>query len=593
MRTIIFLVLAALTTFITNAQLRTADSSGIQNKYLDIPYAGLSEAQKLDVYLPGEGNGPFPVILAIHGGGFMAGDKRDLQLEPMLNGLKRGYAVIAINYRLSGEATWPAQIHDCKAAVRWIRANADKYKLDGNRIAAWGGSAGGHLASMLGTSAGVEKLEGAALGNADQSSRVQAVINWFGPTDFLKMDMQLRESGAVNPMIHSIPTSPESILLGNNLEDVPELVREANPGTYVSADDPPFFIQHGTEDSLVPYQGSVLLARQLGEVLTAKNVSLELFPATGHGNGPAFYTAYNMDKIFHFMDLHLKPKVETGLITVGGFKLRYVVKGEGIPCLVIGSSVYYPKTFSKELHKHLKMYYVDMRWFAPEVSGEPVNKLSISNIVKDIEQIRQIFQLEKPIILGHSIHGTVAMEYAKFYPEHVSSLVLIGAPNRFGNAFFDEATARAWEKASESRKEMQTKNWMELSKISAGLTEAEKVVEEYCTMAPTYWFDPTYDAHWLWDGVFIRAHLLRPLYSEVFHNYSMFANESKAPVPTMVFLGKYDFAIPPNLWKPDKNVEDITTIVLEKSGHTPQLEQSKAFDAALLDWLKYKKNNDE
>lgn len=240
MRTIIFLLLAALTSFTTNAQLRNADISGIQNKYLDIPYAGLSEAQKLDIYLPDDGNGPFPIILAIHGGGFMAGDKRDLQVEPMLNGLKRGYAVVAINYRLSGEASWPAQIHDCKAAVRWIRANADKYKLDGHRIAAWGGSAGGHLASMLGTSAGVEKLEGVALGNTDESSHVQAVVNWFGPTDFLKMDDQLHESGAVNPMIHSIPTSPESILLGNNLEDVPELVKEADPGTYVSADDPPF-----------------------------------------------------------------------------------------------------------------------------------------------------------------------------------------------------------------------------------------------------------------------------------------------------------------------------------------------------------------
>lgn len=327
--------------------------------------------------------------------------------------------------------------------------------------------------------------------------------------------------------------------------------------------------------------------------MSAKNVSLELFPATGHGNGPAFYTADNMDKIFHFLDRHLKPKVETGFITVGGFKLRYVVKGEGTPCLVIGSSVYYPKTFSEELHKYLKMYYVDMRWFAPELSSDPVNKLNISNIVKDIEQIRQVFQLEKPIILGHSIHGTIAMEYAKFYPEHVSSLVLIGSPNRFGNAFYDEATASAWEKSSASRKKMQTKNWIELSKIDAGLTEAEKVVEEYCTMGPTYWLDPTYDAHWLWNGVFIRAHILRPLYSEVFHNYSMFANESKAPVPTIVFLGKYDFTIPPNLWEPDKNVDDVTTIVLEKSGHTPQLEQSGEFDATLLDWLNYKKNNDE
>ena len=120
------------------------------------------------------------------------------------------------------------------------------------------------------------------------------------------MDEQLNESGFGNPMVHSIPTSPESILLGKNLQDVPSLVKEADPGTYISSDDPPFFIQHGIEDTLVPYQGSVLLARQLGKVLGAKNVQLELFPATGHGNGPAFFTDANYDKIFNFIDRHLK-----------------------------------------------------------------------------------------------------------------------------------------------------------------------------------------------------------------------------------------------------------------------------------------------
>ena len=166
-----------------SAQLKEADVSGIKTKYIDLPYATLSESQKLDIYLP-DGKGPFPVILSIHGGGFMVGDKGDGQVEPMLRGLKQGYAVVAINYRLSGEAIWPAQIYDCKAAVRWIKANAQKYNLDADHIVAWGGSAGGHLSSLLGTSAGVEKLEGAELGNAGQSSRIQAVIDWFGPTRF-------------------------------------------------------------------------------------------------------------------------------------------------------------------------------------------------------------------------------------------------------------------------------------------------------------------------------------------------------------------------------------------------------------------------
>lgn len=272
-----------------------------QTKHSDIVYATESSAQKLDIYLPAKGEGPFPVILSIHGGAFKAGDKADGQVVPMLEGLNRGYAVVSINYRLSGEALWPAQIYDCKATVRWIRAHAKEYGFDPDRIVAWGGSAGGHLSAMLGTSGGVQALEDLSMGNAEQSSRVQAVIDWFGPTDFLKMDEQLQESGVAHPMAHSVPDSPESELIGTNLEEAPELVAQANPETWISPDDPPFLIQHGLDDNLVPYQGSVLLAQKLGKALGYKKVKLELFPATGHG-GEAFGTKENIDRLFRFLD---------------------------------------------------------------------------------------------------------------------------------------------------------------------------------------------------------------------------------------------------------------------------------------------------
>ncbi len=287
-------------------QAQKADISGIRNKYLDIAYATVSEAQKLDIYLPEDGEGPFPVILSIHGGAFMEGDKRDRVLEPMLWGLKRGYAVVSINYRLSGEAIWPAQIHDCKAALRWLRANAGNYKLNPEKIAAWGDSAGGHLSSMLGTTGDVAHLEDLSLGHSDQSSRVQAVVNWFGPTDFLEMDEQLKASRVAHPLLHSTPDSPESLLLGGAIVELPERVKEADPTTWVSSDDAPFFIQHGCEDNLVPYQGSVMLARALGKAIGYENVYLELFPATGHGYWPAFYGTENVAKVFSFLDRHLK-----------------------------------------------------------------------------------------------------------------------------------------------------------------------------------------------------------------------------------------------------------------------------------------------
>jgi len=281
------------------------DAVTTQPKWADIAYSTQSPAQKLDIYLPENGDGPFPVIVSIHGGAFMAGDKRDDQVKPMLEGLKRGYAVVSVNYRLSGEAKFPAQIFDIKAAVRWIRANAQQYTLNPDKIAAWGGSAGGHLSALLGTSGDVKELEDLTMGNETQSSRVIAVVDWFGPTDFLKMDTQLAESEVNDPQIHSTPDSPESLLIGANLTDAPQLVKLVNPETYITPDDPPFLIQHGLIDNLVPYQQSAILAAKLAEDLGEEKSTLELFQDTGHG-GKSFTTEQNLNKVFAFLDKYLK-----------------------------------------------------------------------------------------------------------------------------------------------------------------------------------------------------------------------------------------------------------------------------------------------
>jgi dipeptidyl aminopeptidase/acylaminoacyl peptidase len=119
------------------------------------------------------------------------------------------------------------------------------------------------------------------------------------------MDEQLKESKVSNPMIHSVPDSPESLLIGKNLDDAPDLVKAANPATYITKDDPPFFIQHGLIDHLVPYQGSVILAKKLGEILGKEKVILELLPGTDHG-GPNYETEKNINKVFVFLDRYLK-----------------------------------------------------------------------------------------------------------------------------------------------------------------------------------------------------------------------------------------------------------------------------------------------
>jgi acetyl esterase/lipase len=284
-----------------------ANTAPIKRKQFDLAYASISPAQKLDIYWPAEGDGPFPVIVSIHGGAFMGGDKRDVQLVPMLEGLNRGYAVVGVNYRMSGEAKFPALVHDVKAAIRWIRANAAAYMFDPGKIAVWGGSAGGYQALMAGVSAGVPDLDDPSLGNPEQSSGVQAVVAWFPPTNFLLMDAQLAESGLIprDKEDHSAADSPESLLLGRKITDVPDLVRAANPETYLRPGAPPLLIQHGLRDDTVPYQQSANFAAKACAILGDDHVTLDLFPDARHGD-PAFGAPENVAKVLDFLDAVLK-----------------------------------------------------------------------------------------------------------------------------------------------------------------------------------------------------------------------------------------------------------------------------------------------
>jgi acetyl esterase/lipase len=201
---------------------------------------------------------------------------------------------------------FPVNINDVKAAVRWIRANAGKYNFDPDKIAVWGGSAGGNLASLAGTSGDVKELEDLSLGNASFSSRVQAVVDWFGPTNFMKMDEQLRETGNGTPD-HSNAGSPESKVLGAKITEIPELVKKANPETYITPDDPPFLIEHGTKDGTVPTQQSTEFYEKLLKISGKDKVSIKLLEGAGHG-GPQFEEPANIDLVFKFLDKQLFQK---------------------------------------------------------------------------------------------------------------------------------------------------------------------------------------------------------------------------------------------------------------------------------------------
>lgn len=273
-----------------------------QRSWVDEAYGALAQ-QRLDLYLPPTGSGPFPLIVWVHGGGWRTGDKVLDAAAFQRRLLQSGYALASIGYRLSGVAKWPAQIHDVKAAVRHLRANAARYHVDTARIGAWGSSAGGHLVAVLGTSGGVAALEGSAIGNATYSSRVRAVADWFGPTDFNQMDAQLAAVGCHAPgtVFYGLPNSQVSELLGAPIGTVPALVAQANPITHVTADDPPFYIQHGSNDCVVPRGQSELLRTALVAAIGQSNVAFNLLGGAGHG-GAAFQTTANVDQVIAFFD---------------------------------------------------------------------------------------------------------------------------------------------------------------------------------------------------------------------------------------------------------------------------------------------------
>ncbi len=250
------------------------------------------ERQKLDLYIPDTGEN-LPLIIWVHGGAWLGGSKE--RYAPM-EYLKSGYAGASINYRLSQHAIFPAQIEDVKAAVRWIRANAKTYRLDPNRFAAWGSSAGGHLVAMLGTAGDITEFEVGE--NLEVSSQVQAVVNYFGPTDFLQMDAHRLPDG----LVHDAPDSPESKLVGGPIQEHEDRVARANPITYVSKADPPILIIHGDQDKLVPYHQSLLLK----EALEAVGAPVTLYRVEGGGHG-GFKDPKVPELTKAFLEKHLKP----------------------------------------------------------------------------------------------------------------------------------------------------------------------------------------------------------------------------------------------------------------------------------------------
>jgi len=263
------------------------DMKQFLNALTDIPYARLSGSQILDIIYPDKGIGPYPVIVLIHGGGWNAGDKGMQNSQSLLKIPSQGYVLISVNYRLSPEALWPAQLYDCKTAIRFIRANAKKYNLKTDNILVWGNSAGGQLAEMLAATNGRPEFEDLTMGADKESSAVQGVVAWYGVSDMLT----LAPFGA----------QAANQVLGCEARRNTGKASLASPITYITKDYPPILLVHGTNDQVVPYEQSVRFYHKVNKIAGMGRAQIKLIQGADHSD-PRIKTDDNVKDNLFFVD---------------------------------------------------------------------------------------------------------------------------------------------------------------------------------------------------------------------------------------------------------------------------------------------------
>jgi len=296
------------------------DTSAVTRKWLDIDYTpdNPHPARKLDIYLPETGEGPFPTLVCMHGGAFTGGAKDDFQNAGFVDGVAYGFAVVSVEQRLCGaitdengaptgewskEGRFPYPLHDYKAAIRFLKVNAAKWKLDPNRFATAGGSAGGWHAIMAAATANQSAMYDESLGFADVDDSVSACLDWFGCGDLL---MEAEFNAAAGPTIvmpngMEVPRYVfEDVFMGLKCVDYPGLARFASPEAWITKDLPPVLLQHGAADDIVTVECSRQIAKRITEVCGADRVTYDEFPDYTHGDG-RFYDDENLERVFKWL----------------------------------------------------------------------------------------------------------------------------------------------------------------------------------------------------------------------------------------------------------------------------------------------------
>lgn len=278
-------------------------------------------------------------------------------------------------------------------------------------------------------------------------------------------------------------------------------------------------------------------------------------------------------------------KTHSGTLVSGGFTLGYSIEGRGPDALVIGSAVYYPRTFSQNLRQHLRMIFVDHRGFGMAPGAFTHADFELDVLVDDLENLRQALGLNKVIVIGHSGHAYMALHYAKKYPENVSHVVMLATSPDGSAASFQAADRYFDESVNPTRKALYACAMQHLAD-DINADPQHRFIHYSLRSGARIWYDPTYDARPLWKGVRVIPEMFDYVWGQLFRDIDITDGLERVTVPVFLGLGRYDFWNPPHLWEPLRDrFHDLRVRVFEQSGHTPQLEESALFDQELLAWL--------
>lgn len=273
--------------------------------------------------------------------------------------------------------------------------------------------------------------------------------------------------------------------------------------------------------------------------------------------------------------------------TADGTRLQVRIEGKGMPCIVFGNHNSSPRKYSDKLKEHIKFAFMNTRLYADCPATIEPSEITLGVLTDDIDQLRQTLGLEKTAVMGHSLMGLVALQYARRYPKQTSHVIMVGTPAIWNNEESSRIIDAYWNThASDDRKKLAEQKRVELTEEALGnASPREAIALQLRSLAPMWWFDPTYEGSVLFEGMEFNVDVWNHWHSEIMNDYDVLRG-GEVDKPVFLAIGKYDFATPSSLWNERRRVlPELSFHVFERSGHSPMIEEQRAFDEKLIAWL--------